>query len=364
MKLSEIRFAPLEAITGYNKKGLEIMMKLVGIGDLFIPSEYIEKGMVSLAEKDIEVSTITWNLKGFDELQNINLLVEQGGREDFIAPDYIIDAVKDADIIITQFFPIGKELIDKCPNLKYIGVLRAGYENVNFEYAASKGIKVFNTVGRNAHSVSDFTIGVMISEARNIARGHYGIKNGEWIREYPNSGFIPDFTGKTVGLVGYGEIGRLVAKKLSGFDVNILVYDPYYKGNDINLVSLETLMAESDFVSLHARLTKENEHMIGENELALMKPTAYLVNTSRSGLVDEKALYNALKEGKIAGAALDVFEVEPPPIDYPLVTLPNVTLTPHMAGGSNDAFINTPKLLASGIIDHFEGKFTRFLLNK
>lgn len=339
-------------------------MKLVGIGDLFIPCEYIEKGMCSLCEIGIDVSTVEWKLRGFDELQNINLLVEQGGREEVPVPDYILDAVKDADIIITQFFPIGASLIDQCKNLKYIGVLRAGYENVNFDYAASKGIKVFNTVGRNAHAVSDFAVGVMISEARNIARGHYGIKNGEWIRTYPNSDSIPDFTGKTVGLVGYGEIGRLVAKKLSGFDVNILVYDPYYKGDDIKLVDLNTLMAESDFVSLHARLTKDNEHMIGKAELSLMKPTAYLINTSRSGLVDEEALYDVLKEGKIAGAALDVFDVEPPPIDYPLVTLPNVTLTPHMAGGSKDAFLNTPKLLCAGLKDHFAGKFTRFLLNK
>ncbi len=339
-------------------------MKLVGIGDLFIPCEYIENGMKGLAEKGIEVSTVEWKLSGFEELQNINLLVEQGGREEVEIPQNIMEAATDADIIITQFFPVSKALIDACPNLKYIGVLRAGYENVNFEYAAEKGIKVFNTVGRNAHAVSDFAVGVMISEARNIARGHYGIKNGEWIRTYPNSDSIPDFTGKTVGLVGYGEIGRLVAKKLSGFDVNVIVYDPYYKGTDINLVDLQTLMQESDFVSLHARLTAENEHMIGEAELALMKPTAYLINTSRSGLVDEDALYSVLKNGKIAGAALDVFDVEPPPIDYPLVTLPNVTLTPHMAGGSKDAFINTPKLLCEGFIDHLDGKFTRFLLNK
>lgn len=339
-------------------------MKLVGIGDLFIPSEYIKNGMTVLSEKGIEISTITWKLSGFDELQHINLMVEQGGREDFIAPDYIVDAVKDADIIITQFFPVGKELIDKCPNLKYIGVLRAGYENVNVEYANEKGIKVFNTIGRNAHSVSDFAIGVMISEARNIARGHYGLKTGTWIREYPNSESIPDFTGKTVGLIGFGEIGQLVAKKLSGFDMNILVYDPYYKGDAIKTTSLETLLKESDFVSLHARLTSENEHMIGEKELSLMKPTAYLINTSRSGLVDEKALYNTLKEGKIAGAALDVFDKEPPGMDYPLVTLPNVTLTPHMAGGSKDAFLNTPKLLAKGFMDFLNGEFCRFLINK
>ena len=238
-------------------------MKLVGIGDLFIPSTYIENGMKSLEKLDITVSVVDWQLKDFDELQHINLLVEQGGREEVEVPKNILESVKDADIIITQFFPIGKKLIDSCKNLKYIGVLRAGYENINVEYADSKGIKVFNTVGRNAHAVSDFAVGVMICEARNIARGHHGIKNGEWIRNYPNSDSIPDFAGKTVGLVGYGEIGRLVAKKLSGFDVDILVFDPYYNGTDIKTVDLETLMRKSDFVSLHARLTKENEHMIG-----------------------------------------------------------------------------------------------------
>lgn len=338
------------------------MKKLVGIGDLFIPCEYIEKGMAHLKEMDIDVSTVEWKLSDFDELQHINLLVEQGGREDIPVPAYIFEAVKDADIIITQFFPIGKDLIDRCPNLKTIGVLRAGVENVNVEYAKEKGIEVFHAIGRNAHSVSDFTVGAIICEARNIARGHAGIKNGQWIRNYSNNGMIPDLCEKTVGIIGYGEIGRLVAKKLSGFDVNILVYDPFYNGNDVKSVSLEELMAQSDFVTLHARLTAENEHMINETMLSKMKPTAYLINTSRSGLIDETALVKVLKEKKIAGAFLDVFDHEPPAIDDPLVQLDNVTLTPHMAGGSNDAFINTPKLLANALVEYMNGKNTRFLI--
>ena len=117
------------------------MMKLVGIGDLFIPCEYIEQGMKPLEGRGISVSTVEWKLNGFDELQNINLKVEQGGREEVEIPDYILDAVKDADIIITQFFPVGKELIDACKNLKYIGVLRAGYENVNFYSDAEEMLK-------------------------------------------------------------------------------------------------------------------------------------------------------------------------------------------------------------------------------
>ena len=338
------------------------MKKLVGIGDLFIPSEYIETGMAILKDHDIDVSTVTWKLSGFDALQHINLLVEQGGREDIEVPDYILDAVRDADILITQFFPVGKALIDACTNLKTIGVLRAGVENVNVEYAQSKGIEVFHAIGRNAHSVSDFTVGAIICEARNIARGHAGIKNGQWIRNYSNNGIIPDLGEKTVGIIGYGEIGRLVAKKLSGFDVNILVYDPYYKGTDVKTASLEELMASSDFVTLHARLTAENEHMINAALLAKMKPTAYIIYTSRSGLFDEAALVEVLEAKKIAGAFLVVFDHEPPSVDDPLVQLDNVTLTPHMAGGSNDAFKNTPKLLANALIDHWSGNPSRFLI--
>ena len=144
--------------------------------------------------------------------------------------------------------------------------------------------------------------------------------------------------------------------------MNILVYDPYYKGDDVNLVSLEELMRKSDFVSLHARLTKDNHKMIGAKELSWMRPDAYLINTSRSGLIDEEALYEALKNKKIAGAALDVFELEPPGKDHPLVTLENVTLSPHMAGGSKDAFYNSPRLIAAGMEDLLNGKETRYLI--
>lgn len=337
-------------------------MKLLGIGDLFIPSSYIETGMQPLAQLGYTITTVDWKLSGFDELQHINLLVEQGKREDIEIPPEIWDAALEAEILITQFFPIGRKLIDACKNLKAIGVLRAGYENVDVEYAKEKGIAVFHAIGRNAHAVSDFAVGAMICEARNIARGHMGIKTGRWIREYPNSASIPDLHGKTVGIIGYGEIGRLVAKKLSGFDVNILVYDPYYHGGDVALVPLEQLMEKSDFITLHARLTPENEHMINRDLLSRMKPTAYLINTSRSGLIDETALWDVLYHHRIAGAFLDVFDHEPPSLDDPLVQLDNVTLTPHMAGGSKDAFYQTPALLAAAMVEAFSGKKSRYQL--
>ena len=341
-------------------------MKIVGIGDSLIPKEYIEKGFKNFKEKDFNLETVQWNLKDHVELQNINLLVETNGSEAYEIPEYILEAVKDADIIITQFCPINKRLIDNCKNLKIVGVLRAGYENINVEYCNEKDVIVYNTPGRNANAVADFTVGLLLSECRNIAKSHRNLKKGEWVRDYANADSVPDLSGKTAGIVGFGEIGRKVAKRLEGFDMNIVAYDPFVKEDTVNvkLVSLEELMSTSDFVCLHTRLTKDTERMINEKLLSLMKPTAYLINSARSGLIDEKALYESLKSKKIIGAAIDVFDEEPPGKDYPLVTLENITITPHLAGGTVDAFTNSPKLLAEEMIEILDGKISRFVINK
>ena len=341
-------------------------MKIIGIGDLFIPNEYILSGFKQIADQGVEVETIDWKLQDFQELQNINLAVEHGGSEAYEAPQYILDAIKDADIIITEFCTVTKKMIDACSHLKVIGVLRAGTENINVAYATERNILVYNTPGRNADAVADFTVGSIICESRNIARGHLGLKNGDWIRIYSNSGFIPDLPGKTVGIIGLGEIGQKVAKRLVGFDVNLLGYDPFVKDPPygIKMVSLEQLMEESDFVTIHVRAMKETENLVNEDLIARMKPTAYFINTSRSSVANEKALYLALKDKKIAGAALDVFDVEPPGKEYPLVKLDNVTITPHMAGGSNDAFFNSPKKLAAEMIKLWKGEPSRFIVNK
>jgi D-3-phosphoglycerate dehydrogenase len=345
-------------------------MKLVGIGDLFIPCQHIEKHFQEFFRFGVEIEVLDWKHENFDQLQHDNLKVEHAGSDTIEPPGYIMEAVQDADIIITHFCTITRKLIASCPQLKIIGVLRAGYENINVDYAKAKNILVFNTPGRNADAVSDFTIGMMISECRNIAKGHHGLKKGEWIRTYPNYQTIPDLPGRTVGLIGLGEIGLKVAKKLSGFDMQILGYDPYAnkevaESHGVKMVDLDELLSASDFVSLHARLTADNRHMIGQREFSLMKPTAYFINTARAGLVDEHALYNALTSKNIAGAAIDVFEKEPPGKDHPLVTLENITITPHMAGGSVDAFYNSPKKLAGDMINLFEdSNNVRFLLNR
>ncbi len=341
-------------------------MKIVGIGDLFIPHRYIRDGFAPVAALGHAVETFDWQLSGFQELQGINLAVEKGGASAYRPPAYVFDAVAAADVLVTQFCTVPAALLEAAPRLKVVGVLRAGVENVDVAAATARGVLVVNTPGRNADAVADFAVGMLIAEARNICRGHHALKQGRWLREYPNSGHIPDLPGKTVGIVGLGEIGRKVARRLAGFDMTILAYDPFVKTppDGIRMVDLPTLMSESDFVTVHARLTRETEGLVSRELIARMKPTAYLVNTSRSALVDERALTEALRERRIAGAALDVFDKEPPGADYPLVQLDNVTIAPHMAGGSNDAFFNCPKLLAAEIAKLLSGGEPRSVVNR
>jgi D-3-phosphoglycerate dehydrogenase / 2-oxoglutarate reductase len=341
-------------------------MKLLGIGDLFIPKDYIDDAFGPFRNRGIEIETIEWELESIADLQKANQIFEKSGCNDFEIPAPILKAVEDVDIIITQFFPVNRQLIDAAKKIKYVGVLRAGFENVDVVYASEKGILVFNTPGRNADAVADYTIGLLICECRNIARGHHGLIKGQWHRVFSNTDHIPDLPGKTVGIVGLGQIGQKVAQRLSGFQVKLLGYDPHIKYNDFGLeqVSLEDLMRKADFVTIHARYCAETDKLISKELIGLMKPTAYLINTSRPGLIDEEALYEALKEHRIAGAGLDVFNVEPPGKDYPMINLENVTVTPHMAGGSKDAFLNSPKKLALAMEKYLSLGITDVIVNK
>ena len=191
------------------------------------------------------------------------------------------------------------------------------------------------------------------------------LKAGQWRRSFPNSDVIPELCGKTVGLVGYGAVGRLVAGYLAAFGSRVLAYDPFARGDPApaKLVELDVLMRESDVVSIHARLTEETYHLVGPRQFGLMKPTAILVNTARSGLVDEQALIEALGQRRIMGAALDVFDVEPLPPDHPLVRLDNVTIVPHLAGSTIDAFRNSPKLMAGHLARLLRGEQDLPLVN-
>jgi len=339
------------------------------LGDAMIPSQTFKKAWDRyLSKYDDLVFEGDWE-PDWDRLQYRRLEVEKQGPEIEPCDPLIIRYGKECNVLLGLFVPVSSKVFDAMPDLRIVGICRAGLENVNVQEATRRGVLVFNVRGRNAHAVSDFTIGMMLAECRNIARAHYSIKQGGWRKEFPNSDAIPEMHDKVVGLVGFGYIGSLVAKKLSGFDVDILVYDPYSDPKKVEaagckLVSLEELFSSSDFVSLHARLTEENRGMITRELIDMMKPTAYFINTARAGLVDQEALIDALRSGRIQGAALDVFETEPIPSDSPLLELDNVTLTSHIAGTTTEALTNSPNLLMEDIAKFVEGEEARFIVNK
>jgi len=343
-------------------------MKAILLGDAMIQGDGFKNAWqehLSNYSKDIVVDNFE---SDWDQLQHRRLEVEKNGPEIEEVDQTILEQGSDADVLMGLFVPISSKVMDAMPNLRIAGVSRAGLENVNVEEATKRGILVFNVKGRNAHAVSDFAIGMMLSEARNIARAHYSIQQGDWRKTFVNNDYIPELNGKTIGLVGFGYIGSLVAKKLSGFDVNIVVYDPYTSKENIEShgatkVELEHLMKNSDFISMHARLSEDNKEMIGKKEFDLMKPTSYFINTGRAGLVDQKALANALKEKGIMGAALDVFTTEPIAKDSPFLELDNVTLTTHIAGTTADALENSPFMLTEDVATFLNGKEPRFIVN-
>ncbi len=333
-------------------------MKLLALSDTYIPAAFMRHGLQQLESRGLDIEIRSWEHDDLVQLQQANLAIEQGGPAAIALPEEITSDLDDVEILVTQFAPVARQLIDSAGSLRLVAVLRGGTENVDVDAATRRGIAVMNTPGRNARAVAECTIGLILTEIRNLARSHARLSRGQWQRESPNGIDIPELNGKTVGLVGYGAVGRLVAHFLQAFGSRIVACDPYCKSDPspAELTDLTTLLTTADIVSLHARLSDETRHLIGRNELAQMKNTAVLINTARSDLIDEPALVEALQQRRIMGAALDVFDIEPLPDDHPLLTLDNVTLTPHLAGSTIDAFRNSPKLMADHLVRMLDGQ--------
>lgn len=330
------------------------MKKCLAIADLFINNEMMEKGLVLLKKKGFHIDVKEWRHNNLEELQKDNINLEQKGSEAVDLPDYLLEGIEKYDYIITQFAPIGKKVIDKATKLKFIGVLRAGTENVNLEYASKKGIAVYNTPGRSETSVSEYTVGLILNEIRNISRSERKLREGKWEKFFPNGMLMPELKESIVGLVGYGAIGQKVADLIRPFGAEIIFYDQYFKGDTTDRqVSLEELITQADIISMHYRLTPETRNMINKKHFKKMKNSAVVVNSARSGLINEKDLVEALKTKEIVSAAVDVFEQEPLPKNHPYYSLENVTITPHIAGSTIGNFANSPKILAKRIINEF-----------
>lgn len=248
--------------------------------------------------------------------------------------------------------------------LKAIAMFGVGVDHIDLAAAKLHGVKVFNAPGINANAVAEFTVGIILSLLRSIPqKALHLMENGAW-----DCTLGMELAGKTVGLYGFGSIGRLVAKKLAGFDVHILVHtrrpDPALAAQyGIAYVSRERLFAQSDILSLHIPATDKTKHLIDACALAQMKPGAYLINTARGSLVDEVALMKALERGALAGAALDVFGVEPLPKDSPLYTCPNILCTPHTASETHRVYEQTGLHAAKGILEVLNGRVPPNWLN-
>ncbi|MFS0785897.1 2-hydroxyacid dehydrogenase [Shouchella sp. 1P09AA] len=330
-------------------------MKCLAIADLLISQDMLKQGLATLEEKGIEVTIREWRHEHVEDLQKDNLRIEQDGADAVMLPETLTRDIDQYDLIMTQFAPLNRAVLAAARNVSIIGVLRGGIENIDVEEADARGIKVINTPGRNARSVAEYTVGMMIAEMRNIGRSHASIMNGHWQKDFANQDHIPELGRQTVGLIGYGHIGQLVAKYLGVFGTNILFYDPYFQGETVcTQVELDELLHASDVVSLHGRLTAETKGMLGDEQFRKMKRTAILINTARSGLVKEEALVRALQENIIAGAALDTFDYEPLKKDSRFLSLNNVTLTAHLAGSTIDAFRHTPTLLAERVMSYLD----------
>jgi D-3-phosphoglycerate dehydrogenase len=329
-------------------------MEVLCVGDLFLSSEEFRRAIEKeLGDDPGPVREVSWAGEKAEEQHHLQQIMEQDGPEAVPTPEEIVEAVGDAEVIAVHFAPIPKAVLEAGPNLKAVIVARAGFENVNIEAASERGIAVVNLVGRNAPAVAEQAIALMLAETRDIARVDRGIRAGGWPKEFPQEPY--DLYGCTVGLIGFGQVARQLAPRISGFDVKLLVYDPYvdeetissYGGEQVD--DMNVIFRESDFVSLHARLTDETRHFIGKEHFELMKPTAYFINNARSRMVRYDDLLEILKEGRIAGAGLDVFDDEPLEEGSPWLELENVTLTPHIAGSTTSTWENSVRMTAEAV---------------
>ncbi len=267
----------------------------------------------------------------------------------------LLDSLSDVHaLIIRSAVTADAELIEAASKLKAIARAGVGVDNVDLPKASAKGIVVMNTPGGNTISTAEYAFGLMLALSRHIPQGHQSLAAGRWERKR----FVGlELKGKTLGIIGLGRIGQALALRAQAFGMTVMAYDPYLPPEaadalKVPLVSLQEVCARSDYLSLHPLITHETRHIIHSGAIALMKDGIRIINTARGALINASDLAQALHTGKVAGAALDVYETEPPPADHPLVGLPNVIHTPHLAASTSDAQVTVAIEAARLIIDY------------
>lgn len=325
-------------------------MKCVAVGDMMIPSIYFRRELEKSSIIDEFICKSWKENSSKDDFREVIRKIETQGACAFEIEDEITELMKKADVIFVHQCPVSKEVIKEAENLKYILSCRGGVENIDMEAAKEKGVKVINCPSHNAYAVAEYTIGMILNELRNITRSCTALKNGEWREKYQNSEILTELRSQTIGIIGFGTIGRLVIERLKGFHPTILVNDPFADEDKIREegcepVTKEELLKRSDVVTIHARINAGDPPIIGKEEFGQMKETAYLINTARAVAVDMKELYHALSEHKIMGAAIDVFPTEPVTKDEPLLKLDNITVTNHQGGATVESYVKAPEMV-------------------
>lgn len=289
-----------------------------------------------------------------------------------ISPEELIERIQSRalQIVVVEADFIFDEVFESANKLCFVGVCRGSVNNVDIDAATEHGVLVVNTPARNAISVAELTIGLMISLARHIPTAHSVVQSGKWLD--PVGPYISlrgiELAGKVAGIVGFGAIGSEVAKRLHAFGMEILVYDPYVSPEKVakvgaRQVELSQLMKESDFVTIHCPVLPGTTGMIGITEIDLMKPTAYLINTAGWEITDEKALLDTLEQRRIAGAAFDTYQTHPVSPQSPFLKLGNVVLTPHIGGATDGTVKRYSQMMVEDIERFIDGKQPRNLVN-
>ncbi len=279
---------------------------------------------------------------------------------DFAGPAEAVEVLKDADAVLVNLFSMTKDIIDAMDRCKIISRYGVGYDNVDVDAATKKGIWVARVPDYSIEEVSDHALALLLSSVRKIAYKDRMIRSGKWNlhKDWPSY----RITGKTLGIIGFGAIGQKFSVKISGLGLKkVLVHDPYVKPEDIETfgcipASLNELVKDADYISIHAPLTEKTTGLIDRKAFIDMKSSCILINTSRGPLVNEHDLFTALKEGQIAAAGIDVYETEPLPEDSPLRTMDNITLTDHAGWYSEESIVELKTKAAQNILQVLKGK--------
>ncbi|MDZ5456797.1 phosphoglycerate dehydrogenase [Azohydromonas lata] len=297
-------------------------------------------------------------------------LIEQAGHEVMVKDpplpfdeQWLIDQAREVDALVLAMEPVTSRLLDAVSRLKVIARPGVGYDTVDLEAASRRGVLVTVASGTNDQSVADFTFGLLLQATRAIAIAADSVRQGRWDRVTGTEAW-----GKTLAIVGLGRIGKAVAKRARGFDMRVLAVsrntdDAFAREQGITFVSLEEALREADFVSLHAPLTPDTQDLINTRTLAWFKPGAYLINTSRGGLVDEQALAEAVRGGHLAGAAVDVLKAQGAGSQSPLINVPGIVVTPHMATFTRESMDRVALSVARSVIAVLQGQRPEHIVN-